>query len=148
MSPVARRKPRFNHVAMSVAADSLDERGRADICAFYDEVFGWKELPTETIDRKRLILMAYEYDQFVFLIADEPHMTGPRMDHFGMGVGSEEELDEFLAKAKAYRERDERVDIVDKATEDYGALSVTSFYVGYLLPLMVEVQYFDFKQSQ
>lgn len=43
-----RRTPRFNHVAMSVPADLLDERGRREICDFYDEVFGWKELPTLT----------------------------------------------------------------------------------------------------
>ena len=36
---------RFNHVAMSMPADSLDEAGRADICRFYSEVFGWQEHP-------------------------------------------------------------------------------------------------------
>ena len=35
------RLPRFNHVAMSLPADLLDERNRADITRFYDEVFGW-----------------------------------------------------------------------------------------------------------
>ncbi|MBV9040640.1 MAG: hypothetical protein JOZ68_06530, partial [Acidimicrobiia bacterium] len=65
-----KRQPRFNHVAMSLPADVLDERGRADIVAFYEEVFGWEELPQMTEDRKRLVLMAYRYGQFVFLIAD------------------------------------------------------------------------------
>ena len=78
-----KRHPRFNHVAMSLPADTLNEQGRADILRFYNEVFGWEELPTLTEDRKRLVMMAYRYDQFVFLIADEPHMSGPRLDHFG-----------------------------------------------------------------
>src|SRR6476469_5901084 len=138
-----KRPPRFNHVAMSMPADALDEHGRADIARFYEEVFGWNEIPQMTEDRKRLVLMAYRYDQFVFLIADEPHMTGPRLDHFGMGVDSVEELDEILARAKAYKEKDDRVDIIDKNVEDYTPIKIHSFYVGYLLPMMVEVQYFE-----
>ena len=87
--------------------------------------------------------MAYRYGQFVFLIADEPHMTGPRMDHFGMQVDTLEELDEMLERARAYKEKDDRVDIVDKSAENHGPLTITSFYVGYLLPMMVEVQHFQ-----
>ena len=136
--------PRFNHVGISVSADLLDEQGRRDIVSFYSEVFGWQELPTETVDRQKLVMMAYSYDQFVFLIANEEPLTAPRLDHFGMGVATEEELDEFYAKARAYRERDDRVDLIDKQTEHHPGLDLTSFYVGYLLPMMVEVQYFDF----
>ena len=40
------RKPRFNHVAMSLPSDLLDEANRADLCRFYGEVFGFEELPT------------------------------------------------------------------------------------------------------
>ena len=132
---------------MSLPGDLLDEGNRADIVAFYDDVFGWKEIPQLTEDRKRLVLMAYRYDQFVFLIADEPHMTAPRLDHFGMGVDTMDELDEFLGRAKAFKERDERVDIIDKKAEDHGVLVITSFYVRYLLPLMVEVQHYEMKDK-
>ncbi len=145
-APAKRRKPRFNHVAMSLPADALDDQGRTDIARFYEEVFGWTEIPQMTEDRKRLVLSAYRYDQFVFLIADKPHMTGPRMDHFGMGVDTIEELDEILERAKAYKEKDDRVDIVDKTSDSYGPVTITSFYVGYLLPMMVEVQHFHTEQ--
>jgi hypothetical protein len=138
--------PRFNHVAMSVPADLLDERGRHDLVDFYSNVFGWQELPTETVDRHKLVLSAYRYDQFVFLIADDSPMTCPRLDHFGMGVGSMLELDELLASAKAYQQKDDRVDIIDKRTEHHPGLDLTSFYVGFLLPMMVEVQHFAFQQ--
>ena len=33
--------PHFNHVAMSMPADLLDEGNRTDICAFWSEVFGF-----------------------------------------------------------------------------------------------------------
>jgi hypothetical protein len=141
-APAKKRHPRFNHVAMSVPADALDERGRGDIVRFYEEVFGWEELPQMTEDRKRLVLMAYRYGQFVFLIADEPHMTGPRLDHFGMQVDTMEDLEDMLARARAYKEKDDRVDLIDIEAERYGPLTISSFYVGYLLPMMVEVQHF------
>lgn len=141
------RTPRFNHVAMSLPADLLGEAARTDLVRFYRDVFGWEELPTMTIDRERLVLSCYTYEQFVFLVADDPPMTCPRLDHFGMSVATEAELDEMLARARAFGEHDDRVDIVDKKVEDHGPLAITSFYVRYLLPMMVEVQWWDFEQG-
>jgi len=135
---------RFNHVAMSMAADSLDERGRADITAFYSEVFGWQEHPTMTEDRKRLVMGVHSYDQFVFLIADDEPMKTPRLDHFGLSVDTLDELHTVLDRAKAYAEKDDRVEVIDYEVEDHGVLKLHNFYVGYLLPLMVEVQCFEF----
>ena len=134
---------RFNHVAMSMPADSLDEAGRNDITRFYSEVFGWREHPTMTEDRKRLVMGVHTYDQFVFLVADENPMKTPHADHFGLSVDSLDQLHEVLARAKAFAESDDRVDIVDYAVEDHGVLKLHSFYVRYLLPMMVEVQYFQ-----
>jgi hypothetical protein len=141
-----RRPPRFNHVAMSVPADLLGEDGRRELVAFFSEVFGWQELPTETVDRKQLVMSAYRYDQFVFLIADDPPMACPPLDHFGMGVDTIDELDDFLARAKAYKERDDRVEIIDKQVEHHPGLDLTNFYVRYQLPMMLEVQHFAWQQ--
>jgi hypothetical protein len=138
------RVPTFNHVAMSMPADRLDADGRKAICDFYGEVFGWEELPTQTEDRKRLVLSAHTYEQFVFLIADDRPMAAPRLDHFGLSVGSLDELTAAHARAVAYRERDDRVDIIDPDVEDHRVLKLHNFYVGYLLPLMVEVQHWEF----
>jgi hypothetical protein len=132
-------------VALSVPPSLLTQPCRDDIVGFYSEVFGWQELPTETIDGRRLVLSAYSYDQFVFLTAGEEPIRAPRSDHFGMGVATVEELDEFYAKAMAYRSRDDRVDIIDRQVEHHPGLVLTSFYVGYLLPLMIEVQHFAFE---
>lgn len=145
MSSVSTRKPRFNHVAMSLQPELLDPANRDEIVRFYRDVFGWEEIPMMTIDRKRLVLSAYTYEQFVFLVADEPPMECPRLDHFGISVATEAELDDMLARASTYREHDDRVDIVDKKVDDYEMLAITSFYVRYRLPMMVEVQWWDFK---
>jgi hypothetical protein len=142
------RAPRFNHVAMSVPADLLDEKGRGELLRFYSDVFGWEELPTETLDRKRLVMRAYSNEQFVFLIAEDTPMTCPRLDHFGMSVDTMEELDDMLERARAFQSRDDRVDIVDKdATDHDGFLVLTSFYVRYLLPMMIEVQHWDWAEQ-
>ena len=139
-----RGEPRLNHVAMSVPADLLDETNRRDIVAFYSEVFGWQELPTETVDRKQLILSAYRIDQFIFLIADDEPMRAPRMDHFGLGVATMDELDEFYQRSIDFRKKDDRVRVIDKQTEQHPGVALTNFYVGFLLPLMVEIQHFAY----
>ncbi len=51
---------------------------------------------------------------------------------------------EVLNRAKALAETDDRIEIIDNEVEDHGVLKLHSFYVGYLLPMMVEVQYFEF----
>jgi hypothetical protein len=138
-----RRLPRFNHVAMSLAPDALDEASRRDIVAFYGDVFGWIEQPSMTLDRERLVLSAHRFDQFVFLIADDEPMWCPRLDHFGMAVDSHDELEGRHERAARYAEKDDRVDLVERDVDDHEVVKIHNFYVGYLLPMMVEVQYFE-----
>lgn len=138
------RPPRFNHVAMSVPPDLLDDDHRRQLVDFYTRVFGFTEYPMMTKDRERLVLGAYATEQFVFLVADDRPMTCPHLDHFGMSVGSMAELDDLLARCRAYQALDDRVDIVDKHVDDYEVVAVTAFYARYLLPLMIEVQYWTY----
>lgn len=138
-------KPRFNHVAMTVAPDLLDEANRADILSFYGDVFGWQEMPTMTEDRKRLVLMAYEFGQFVFLEAGDSPLAATFMDHFGMAVSDRQELEDMLSRARNWETRDDRVTVKANDIEDFGVLELSSFYVNFLLPLTVEVQHFDWK---
>ena len=41
-----------------------------------------------------------------------------------------------------------RVEIVDKTVDDHGMLAITSIYIRYLLPMMIEIQWWDFKNTQ
>jgi hypothetical protein len=147
MTEKAKRRPRFNHVAMSVPADALDAAGRDDLLRFYDEVFGFTEMPGLTVDRERLVLRAYSNEQFVFIHADPEPMQCAKMDHFGMSVGSRAEFDEMIDRARKYREKDERVEIVEPQTEDYKVLKLHNFYVRYRLPLMIEVQCYEWAEG-
>jgi len=139
----------MNHVAMSLSADELDEEHRKARADFYTDVFGFVDIPVMTIDRKRQVFQVHNIEQFVFLIAEDDgsKMVCPRLDHFGVSVAAESELDDILARAKAWQARDDRVDIIDKKTDDHEMLAITSIYVRYLLPMMVEVQWWDYKNN-
>ncbi len=143
----ARKPHRFNHVAMSLSADQLDARHRADILAFYGDVFGWTEMPTMTKDRERLVLACHRWDQFVFLVAEEQPMTTARLDHFGVAVDDLAELDAMAADAERWAKTDDRVEIIAKQVEDHEVLHLHNFYVSFLLPMKVEVQYFDWLEG-
>jgi hypothetical protein len=136
--------PRLNHVAMSLPADALDEAGRAEILEFYGDCFGWQELPTETVDRTRMVLAVGHWDQFVFLHAEDQPMTAPRLDHVGVAVYSRDDLDAAWARVARWVERDERVDVIEPKIDDFDVLKIHAFYVRHLLPMMVEVQYWEF----
>jgi len=140
--------PQFNHVAMSVPSSLLEDDGRAELLRFHEEVFGWTEMPTMTKPGERLVLQAWAWDQFVFLIAEDEPMRCPRLDHFGLSVATREEFDTFLARAQAFAERDDRVDLIGHEAEEFGDyLTLHSFYVRFLLPMMVEVQFYDWAEG-
>lgn len=136
--------PRLNHVAMSMPADALDAAGRAEILAFYGDCFGWQELPTETVDRKTLVMAVGHWDQFVFLHAEDDPMRTPRLDHFGVSVLSRDDLDSTWSRVARWAERDDRVDVIEPKVDDFDVLKIHAFYVRFLLPMMVEVQFWEF----
>jgi hypothetical protein len=150
MSKIPRSKsprPTFNHVAMSVPSELLDEGGRGDLLRFFNEVFGFTEMPTMTKDGELLVLRAHSNEQFVYLHAADDPMRCPPADHFGMSVASEAELDGMLERARKLQEIDSGVEIIEKQSDDFKVLKLHSFYVRYRLPLMIEVQCFDWAEG-
>jgi hypothetical protein len=148
MSQAPPSQPRFNHIALTVPPELLNESGRKQILDFYGEVFGWTEHAMLTEDRSRLVMGCHRIDQFVFLLAgDKTTDCGP-FDHFGMAVGSLGELRATLERARRYAERDPRVEITDHGVEDHGILKLHAAYVRFLLPMMFEVQYYEFPEGE
>ncbi len=136
---------RLNHVAISIDPRVLDARGRADILAFYGEVFGWTEGDNTGETGDPLILYTGAFGQFVYLLPADPSLTAPPLDHFGLQIDTLDELHAIVARARQYQMRDERVNVVDVhartthgPTHDY---TLTSAYIGFVLPLMVELQH-------
>jgi len=138
--------PRMNHVALSVPADLLGEAGRADLCRYFDEVLGFTELPTMTVDRKRLVLSCVHWDQFLFLMAGDPELTCPPGDHFGFAVGSLDELTAARDRALRFAAADPRMVLDDLQVDDQGPVRIHSIYLGYLLPMRCELQWWEFVQ--
>ena len=134
----------FNHVAMSVPSKLIDEAGSKEIFSFYREVFGWSEMPGLSEAGKILVMRAHSNEQFVFVVADDETPTRcASMDHFGLSVQTPEELAAILERASAARQRDQRVRLVESEVSDYQVLKLHSFYVGFQLPLLVEVQCYE-----
>jgi hypothetical protein len=134
---------------MSMARDVLDDRGRAEILDFYGEVFGWTEGDNTGEEGNPLILYTGVPAEFVYLLPSDEPLTAPRLDHFGLHVSTLDELNEIVDSAKSYQARDDRVRIIDVhartthgPTDDY---TLTSAYIGFVLPLMVELQHIERK---
>jgi len=107
-------------------------------------VFGFDEIDVMTVDRRRLVLSCVHWDQFLFLVAEDEPMRCPRMDHFGFSVGSLAELTAARDRAVEYLAKDDRVDLIDLHVDDREVLKIHSFDVRYLLPMMCEVQWWEF----
>jgi hypothetical protein len=53
----------------------------------------------------------------------------------------------MLERARTWRDKDSRVEIIEPYTDDYGLVKITGAYVRFLLPMMVEIQHFDIDPS-
>lgn len=144
--PSFAQPPRFNHIAVSLPADALDEAGRAAIVEFYGDLLGTNEYHEMTRDRAQLVLGLHTHEQFFFLVAEDEPMRAPRMDHVGVSVATLEDFHEVARRAAAWRARlPDEVELIEPTSEEFaGMLRLHSFYVRYRLPIMVEVQHFEF----
>ena len=138
-------RPTLNHVAISMDRAALDADGRRAILEFYGDVFGWTEGDNTGEEGNPLILYTGAFGQFVYLLPNDTPMRTDRLDHFGLQVDSRPELEAIVERARVFQRRDDRVEVIDVhartthgASDDY---TLTSAYIGYLLPMMVELQH-------
>ena len=146
------RAPTLNHVAITMDAALLDDRGRAELLDFYGDVFGWIEGDNTGEVGNPLILYTGAFGQFVYLLPGDPYLHAPAMDHFGVQVASLDQLQAIVDKAKARQASDERVTLIDVharttqgPTADY---TLTSAYIGFVMPLLVELQHLERHERQ
>jgi len=139
------RRPSLNHVAMTMDPSVLDEHGRAEVLDFYGEVFGWTEGDNSMEKGNPLILYTGVLGEFVYLLPGDPSMSTPALDHFGLLVPDLDELHTIVERAKARAANDDRVRVIDVEARTMPGPSsdyvLTSAYVGFLLPMMVELQH-------
>jgi hypothetical protein len=138
-------RPTLNHVAITLDAGQLDDRGRAELLDFYGDVFGWVEGDNTDETGNPLIMYTGAFGQFVYLLPGDPALCAPELDHFGLQVETLDELHAIVERAKARQSRDERVKVIDvHARTTHGPAHdyvLTSAYIGFVLPLMIELQH-------
>ena len=139
------KPPILNHVALTVSRRLLsDTPERRNLLEFYESVFGWRAIDVMGVEGERVVLHLHQLTHFLYLVGGDEPTVGRGGDHFGIEVYEAETLASIVARAKAFKaERDPAVEIVDIAVEDYGTIRIHNAYVRYLLPLMVEVQYYE-----
>jgi hypothetical protein len=138
---------RFNHMELTFPRGALDATVRADIAAFYGEMFGWHGFDVELFDQKNFLLAGDDGSQSFILLAeaDKP-MQAPGYDHLGVLCDTREEVDELLELAKKWRDKDDRVQILEfKQDLVTGPVTVHAFYVRYLLPIRFDVQCIEYE---
>jgi hypothetical protein len=139
--------PRFNHIALTVPPDALDDDGREALLSFYGEVFGWTEMPVMTKDRELLVLRCHSNEQFVYLHAAESPMRCGPTEHVGLSVATPAELEGIYERARKRAERDPEVELTERAMDDYSAVKLHHFYVRYRLPVSIEIQCFEWAEG-
>lgn len=130
---------RFNHMELTFPRGTLDDGLRADVDAFYGDVFGWAGVDTEVVGQLAHILLVDE-GQFILLAESGKPMSSPGYDHLGLLFDTRAEVDEKLEQCKRYQEKDDRVQILEYDDLVYDELTVHAFYVKHLLPIYFDVQ--------
>ena len=132
---------RFNHMELTVPKGALDEDGRADIRAFYGEVFGFEALDVPLFDQLGLLLRTDDdTSQFLLLMEADAPMDSPGYDHLGFLYDTREEVDHRLDQVKAWQDKDDRIRIKEYEDLVTGDICVHAFYVRHLLPIWFDVQ--------
>jgi len=95
-----------------------------------------------------LILYTGELRQYLYLLpATDEFLRAPRLDHFGLEIASVGELTDILDRARAFQAKDDRVTIIDvDRMVTHGTASdftLTHAYVGFLIPLLIELQHIE-----
>lgn len=139
------KPPILNHLALTVSRPLVsDTPERRNLLEFYERVFGWRAIDVMSVEGERLVLHLHQLSHFLYLVGGDTPASAPAGDHFGIEVYEPETLAAIVDRAKAFKaERDPAVEIIDTAVEEYGTIRIHNAYVRYLLPLMVEVQYYE-----
>src|SRR5215475_10550022 len=131
-----------NHGERRIMNKKIDADARRDIAAFYGEMFGWNGFDVELFNQTNFLLTGTDESQHFILLAEaDKHMDSPGYDHLGILCDTREEVDELLERAKQWRDKDDRVRIVEFEKDlVQGPVTVHAFYVKYLLPILFDVQ--------
>ena len=132
---------RFNHMELTLPKGALADEGRADIKAFYGEVFGFEALDVPIFDQLGLLLRTDpDTSQFLLLMESDHPIDSPGYDHLGFLYETRDEVDDKLDEVKRWQDKDDRIRIKEYEDLVTGNTCVHAFYVRHLLPIWFDVQ--------
>jgi hypothetical protein len=138
---------RFNHMELTLPKGAL-EQARAEIAAFYSDLFGWDALDVSILKQTGLLLRSdAETSQFILVTEQRAHLSSPGFDHLGLLCDTRAEVDALLARAKDWQRRDARVEIKEYEDLVTGPVTTHAFYVRYLLPIWFDVQVLEYAEG-
>ena len=154
---------------MTVPFGTITPAWIADLKAFYDDIFGWDVAEVRVGDDPsspihHLYLQLEPSGQQYLYIGEGSHPMDPAgIDHLGIIVESQQEVEDLFAKCKDFKQRDSRVDLnedqpltpFDPGGDPSFTLKwdngwvppylVSGFNVSYLLPVGWDVQFETYK---
>jgi hypothetical protein len=126
---------------LTMPPGSLDEQTRADIEAFYREVFEFDAIEVPLFGETGLLLRTdEETSQFLLLMEQEVHIDSKGYDHLGFLYDDRAVVDDKLELVKKWQQRDDRVQIKEYEDLVIGDVTTRAFYFRYLLPIWFDVQ--------
>ncbi len=139
---------RFNHMELTMPVGALDEKARDEIKAFYGDVFDFDALEVPLFGQTGLLLRTDpDTSQFLLLMEQETHIDSKGYDHLGFLYESRAEVDDKLARVKAWQERDDRVQVKEYEDLVVGDVTTHAFYFRYQLPIWFDVQVIETLQE-
>ncbi|MDH3704980.1 MAG: hypothetical protein OES57_02885 [Acidimicrobiia bacterium] len=130
---------RFNHMELTYGRGELTPGLRAEIDAFYGDVFGWDGRDVPVMNQQGHLLRVDD-EQFILLLEADQPISSPGYDHLGLLMEDRVAVDATLERCRAWQQRDERVQVKEYDDLDTPNLTVHAFYVRYLLPIWFDVQ--------
>ncbi len=122
----------LTHVAMGVPVGALTESYRAALLEFYGDLLGWREIKRLRRPDRLTILVG---DSSYINLRERPESTGgEKYEHFGVLVGSSQEVDDVWESLQ-------NRELADGSVDD-GASGVRTLRFQHLLPFAVEVRWF------
>lgn len=136
---------RMNHMEITVPRGLIEQSGES-LMAFLAEVLGFQKSDFPGLDFPHLVVKTDpDASQFLFIAEHDQPLARASEDHLGFQLDSEAQVEQALAAAQAWQERDPRVEIRDMGVLDLEATRTRAVYIRYLLPLWFDVQHISAK---
>ena len=138
---------RINHLELTLPPGTLAQE-KHNLNGFYQDIFGWEgiEVPMVKLScPKYLLRFDAESSQFLFLTEETNALHSTSFDHIGLILESRAAVDAAYERARAWQQKDARVEIMEMQDMDATMVNNHSFYVRYILPLWIELQALEFR---